>query len=60
MIASSAFCSCAVDPISAVNVMRAKGQARMTFTAEIGSTQQLHKALLAIMEVNGVQQARRQ
>ena len=43
-----------------VNTQSAKGQARMTFTAEIGSTQQLHKALLTIMEVGGVQQARRQ
>ncbi len=43
-----------------VNTQSAKGQARMTFTAEIGSTQQLQKALLAIMEVGGVQQARRQ
>ena len=43
-----------------VNTQSAKGQARMTFTAEIGSTQQLQKALLAIMEVNGVQEARRQ
>ncbi|WP_426101130.1 RelA/SpoT family protein [Massilia sp. TSP1-1-2] len=43
-----------------VNTQSAKGQARMTFTAEIGSTGQLQKALLAIMEVNGVQEARRQ
>jgi GTP pyrophosphokinase len=43
-----------------VNTQSAKGQARMTFTAEIGSTAQLQKALLAIMEVSGVQQARRQ
>ena len=43
-----------------VNTQSAKGQARMTFTAEIGSTRQLQKALLAIMEVNGVQEARRQ
>ncbi|MBC7685297.1 MAG: bifunctional (p)ppGpp synthetase/guanosine-3',5'-bis(diphosphate) 3'-pyrophosphohydrolase, partial [Bdellovibrionales bacterium] len=43
-----------------VNTQSAKGQARMTFTAEIGSTQQLQKALLAILEVNGVQEARRQ
>ena len=43
-----------------VNTQSAKGQARMTFTAEIGSTAQLQKALLAIMEVNGVQEARRQ
>ncbi|SHG68866.1 bifunctional (p)ppGpp synthetase/guanosine-3',5'-bis(diphosphate) 3'-pyrophosphohydrolase [Massilia sp. CF038] len=43
-----------------VNTQSAKGQARMTFTAEIGSTAQLQKALLAIMEVTGVQEARRQ
>ncbi|MES2018131.1 MAG: bifunctional (p)ppGpp synthetase/guanosine-3',5'-bis(diphosphate) 3'-pyrophosphohydrolase [Pseudomonadota bacterium] len=43
-----------------VNTQSAKGQARMTFTAEIGSTAQLQKALLAIMDVNGVQEARRQ
>jgi predicted amino acid-binding ACT domain protein len=39
-----------------VNTQSAKGQARMTFTAEIGSTAQLQKALLAIMEVSGVQE----
>ncbi|NHZ97010.1 bifunctional (p)ppGpp synthetase/guanosine-3',5'-bis(diphosphate) 3'-pyrophosphohydrolase [Massilia sp. CCM 8734] len=43
-----------------VNTQSAKGQARMTFTAEIGSTAQLRKALGAIMEVGGVQEARRQ
>lgn len=43
-----------------VNTQSSKGQARMTFTAEIGSTAQLQKALLAIMEVGGVQEARRQ
>ncbi len=43
-----------------VNTQSAKGQARMTFTAEIGSTAQLQKALSAIAEVNGVQEARRQ
>ena len=43
-----------------VNTQSAKGQARMTFTAEIGSTAQLQKALLAIMEVGGVEEARRQ
>ncbi|ATQ76673.1 GTP pyrophosphokinase [Massilia violaceinigra] len=43
-----------------VNTQSAKGQARMTFTAEIGSTAQLQKALGAIMEVGGVQEARRQ
>ncbi|UOD29811.1 bifunctional (p)ppGpp synthetase/guanosine-3',5'-bis(diphosphate) 3'-pyrophosphohydrolase [Massilia violaceinigra] len=42
-----------------VNTQSAKGQARMTFTAEISSTAQLQKALGAIMEVGGVQQARR-
>ena len=42
-----------------VNTQSAKGQARMTFTAEIGATAQLHKALAAITEVTGVQEARR-
>ncbi|MDO8439209.1 MAG: bifunctional (p)ppGpp synthetase/guanosine-3',5'-bis(diphosphate) 3'-pyrophosphohydrolase, partial [Telluria sp.] len=43
-----------------VNTQSSKGQARMTFTAEIGSTGQLQKALSAIFEVQGVQEARRQ
>ena len=43
-----------------VNTQSSKGQARMTFTSEISSTQQLQKALLAILEVDGVQEARRQ
>ncbi|MES3024181.1 MAG: bifunctional (p)ppGpp synthetase/guanosine-3',5'-bis(diphosphate) 3'-pyrophosphohydrolase [Pseudomonadota bacterium] len=43
-----------------VNTQSAKGQARMTFTAEISATAQLNKALAAIGEVVGVQQARRQ
>ncbi len=43
-----------------VNTQSAKGQARMVFTAEIGSTGQLQKALAAIAEVSGVQEARRQ
>ena len=34
-------------------------EARMTFTAEIGATAQLQKALNAIAEVSGVQDARR-
>jgi GTP pyrophosphokinase len=42
-----------------VNTQSAKGQARMVFTAEIGSTGQLQKALSAIGEVSGVQEARR-
>jgi GTP pyrophosphokinase len=42
-----------------VNTQSAKGQARMTFTAEIGSTAQLQKALSSITEVAGVQEARR-
>jgi len=42
-----------------VNTQSAKGQARMTFTAEIGSTSQLQKALSAISEVSGVLEARR-
>jgi GTP pyrophosphokinase len=42
-----------------VNTQTTKGQARMVFTAEISSTSQLQKALAAIAEVNGVQEARR-
>jgi len=42
-----------------VNTQSAKGQARMTFTAEVGATAQLQKALSAIAEVNGVIEARR-
>ncbi|MFC0170121.1 RelA/SpoT family protein [Pseudoduganella danionis] len=42
-----------------VNTQSAKGFARMTFTAEIGATAQLQKALTAITEVSGVQEARR-
>ena len=42
-----------------VNTQSAKGQARMTFTAEIASTAQLQKALAAIAEVPGVREARR-
>ncbi|WLI90917.1 bifunctional (p)ppGpp synthetase/guanosine-3',5'-bis(diphosphate) 3'-pyrophosphohydrolase [Massilia sp. R2A-15] len=45
--------------VTGVNTQSAKGQARMTFTAEIGSTSQLQKALAAIGEVPGVQEARR-
>ncbi|HBZ05509.1 MAG TPA: GTP pyrophosphokinase [Massilia sp.] len=46
--------------VTGVNTQSAKGQARMVFTAEIGSTSQLQKALAAIAEVSGVQEARRQ
>jgi GTP pyrophosphokinase len=42
-----------------VNTQTTKGSARMVFTAEIGSTAQLQKALAAIGEVSGVQEARR-
>jgi GTP pyrophosphokinase len=42
-----------------VNTQSAKGQARMTFTAEIGSTAQLQRALAVISEVTGVLEARR-
>jgi GTP pyrophosphokinase len=42
-----------------VNTQSAKGQARMTFTAEIGSTAQLQKALTVISDVSGVLEARR-
>ncbi|MDO8177345.1 MAG: bifunctional (p)ppGpp synthetase/guanosine-3',5'-bis(diphosphate) 3'-pyrophosphohydrolase [Undibacterium sp.] len=43
-----------------VNTQSAKSQARMSFTAEIGGTAQLQKALAVIREVNGVQEVRRQ
>jgi len=43
-----------------VKTQSAKGQARMAFTAEIGSTAQLLKALNVIRDVNGVLEARRQ
>ncbi len=42
-----------------VSTQSAKGQARMAFTAEIGSTAQLQKALAVIREVKGVIDARR-
>jgi GTP pyrophosphokinase len=42
-----------------VNTQTTKGLARMVFTAEIGATGQLQKALAAIGEVSGVQEARR-
>ncbi|MFL6671903.1 MAG: RelA/SpoT family protein [Massilia sp.] len=43
-----------------VNTQTSKGVARMVFTAEIGSTEQLNRALGAIGEVQGVQDTRRQ
>ena len=43
-----------------VSTQSAKGQARMAFTAEIGSTAQLQKALAVIREVEGVRTATRQ
>lgn len=43
-----------------VSTHSAKGQARMSFTAEISSTAQLQKALLIIREVNGVIEVQRQ
>ncbi|MFC5511952.1 RelA/SpoT family protein [Massilia jejuensis] len=45
--------------VTGVNTQSTKGQARMVFTAEIGSTAQLQKALAGIAEVPGVQEARR-
>lgn len=42
-----------------VSTQSVKGQARMAFTAEIGSTAQLAKALAIIREVRGVIDARR-
>ena len=46
--------------VTGVNTQSAKGVARMVFTAEIGSTAILQKALSAISEVSGVLEARRQ
>ena len=43
-----------------VNTQSSKSHARMSFTAEIGGTAQLQKALTNIGEVNGVQEVRRQ
>ena len=43
-----------------VSTQSAKGQARMSFTAEIGSTEQLQKALTVLREVSGVMDVRRQ
>ncbi len=43
-----------------VSTQSVKGQARMAFTAEIGSTEQLLKALTVIREVDGIIEARRQ
>ena len=43
-----------------VSTQSAKGQARMSFTAEIGSTAQLQKALTTLSEVGGVLDVRRQ
>ncbi len=43
-----------------VSTQSAKGQARMSFTAEIGSTAQLQKALTVLRDVSGVQDVRRQ
>lgn len=43
-----------------VSTQSNKGHARMAFTAEIGSTSQLQRALTVIREVNGVVEARRQ
>jgi GTP pyrophosphokinase len=42
-----------------VSTQSAKGQARMSFTAEIASTEQLNKSLKIIGEVKGVVDARR-
>jgi GTP pyrophosphokinase len=43
-----------------VSTHSAKGQARMSFTAEISSTAQLQKALAIIRDVNGVLEVSRQ
>jgi GTP pyrophosphokinase len=46
--------------VTGVSTQSMKGQARMAFTAEIGSTAQLQRALSVIREVKGVVEARRQ
>ncbi|EJN08119.1 bifunctional (p)ppGpp synthetase/guanosine-3',5'-bis(diphosphate) 3'-pyrophosphohydrolase [Herbaspirillum sp. YR522] len=43
-----------------VSTQSVKGHARMAFTAEIGSTEQLQKALTVIRDVKGVIEAKRQ
>lgn len=43
-----------------VNTQSAKGQARMSFTAEISSTAQLQKALVVLRDVSGVLEVQRQ
>ena len=43
-----------------VSTQSTKGQARMSFTAEISSTSQLQKALMIIRDVSGVQEVQRQ
>jgi GTP pyrophosphokinase len=43
-----------------VSTQSIKGHARMAFTAEIGSTAQLQRALAVIRDVEGVMEARRQ
>jgi GTP pyrophosphokinase len=46
--------------VTGVSTQSSKGQAYMAFTAEIGSTAQLQRALAVIREVKGVVEARRQ
>jgi GTP pyrophosphokinase len=43
-----------------VSTQSAKGQARMSFTAEISSTAQLQKALMVIRDVTGILEVQRQ
>jgi GTP pyrophosphokinase len=45
--------------VTGVNTQSSKGVARMSFTAEIGSTAQLQKALTGIREVAGVREVHR-
>jgi GTP pyrophosphokinase len=40
--------------VISVSTQSAKGQARMSFTAEVNSTAQLQKALLVIRDVAGI------
>jgi GTP pyrophosphokinase len=43
-----------------VSTQSAKGQARMSFTAEVSSTEQLQKALMVLRDVSGVLEVQRQ
>jgi GTP pyrophosphokinase len=46
--------------VTGVSTQSAKGQARMAFTVEIGSTAQLQKALMVVRDVAGIIEVKRQ